>query len=170
MKMLVAIMLMLTLFSCQNHQQNKAPEYQDVREELINYNKKKAEDESNRIKAFVKQKKWPTTVSGTGLHYYIYEHGNGDSAKTHDMAEVRYKVSLLDGTLCYELKEDQSEVFTIGQDDVESGLHEAMLYMREGDKAYLVLPSHLAYGLTGDQSKIPRDASLVYDIELISLR
>ena len=42
-------------------------------------------------------------------------------------------------------------------------------YMKEGDKAKLILPSHLAYGLIGDQNKIPQKATIIYDIELLEL-
>jgi FKBP-type peptidyl-prolyl cis-trans isomerase len=41
--------------------------------------------------------------------------------------------------------------------------------MHVGDKMRFILPSHLAHGLTGDQSKIPPLSSVVYEIELLEL-
>ena len=41
--------------------------------------------------------------------------------------------------------------------------------MIPGDKARLILPAHLAYGMGGDQSKIPPASALFYDVELISV-
>jgi len=41
--------------------------------------------------------------------------------------------------------------------------------LRVGDCAKIIIPSHLAYGLIGDQKKILHKASLVYDIEFISM-
>lgn len=170
MKLLSILIVVLFFAACQKRNQNNpSQDYDEMREQLIEMNRQKAAGESERIKAFVKSKEWPTIESGTGLHYYIYEHGLGDSAKTDDIAVIQYRVELLDGTLCYELTGDEVERFRIGQADVESGLHEAMLYMREGDKVHLVLPSHLAFGVTGDQSKIPQNASLVYDLTLMNL-
>jgi FKBP-type peptidyl-prolyl cis-trans isomerase FkpA len=55
-------------------------------------------------------------------------------------------------------------------DNVESGLHEGILYMNEGSKALLVIPSHLAHGLVGDMNKIPPKSTIVYDIELLELK
>jgi FKBP-type peptidyl-prolyl cis-trans isomerase len=103
------------------------------------------------------------------MHYWIYEKGTGVQAKLDDYASIVYKVELLDGTLCYEAKKDKPGVFKIGQDAVETGIHEVVLLMRVGDKARVVLPSHLAFGLTGDSSKVPKSSPLVYDIELIAL-
>ncbi len=170
MKVLGIIAIFLVFAACQKRNQNNpSQDYDEVKEQLIEMNRKKAAGESDRIKAFVKEKKWPTIECGTGLHYFIYEHGAGDSARTDDIAIIQYRVELLDGTLCYELTGEEVERFRIGQADVESGLHEAMLYMSEGDKVHLVLPSHLAFGVAGDQSKIPQNASLVYDLTLINL-
>jgi FKBP-type peptidyl-prolyl cis-trans isomerase FkpA len=39
-----------------------------------------------------------------------------------------------------------------------------------GDKAILILPSHLAHGLVGDENKIPPKASVIYELELLSLK
>jgi FKBP-type peptidyl-prolyl cis-trans isomerase len=52
-------------------------------------------------------------------------------------------------------------------DQVESGLHEGIKYMKKGEKARLILPPHLAHGLIGDMNKIPMNATLIYDIQVI---
>ena len=49
-------------------------------------------------------------------------------------------------------------------------MHEGVKYMHVGDKAVIILPSHLAYGLVGDEHKIPPHASLLYELELLSVR
>jgi FKBP-type peptidyl-prolyl cis-trans isomerase len=42
--------------------------------------------------------------------------------------------------------------------------------MNVGDRAKFIVPSHLAFGLLGDQKMIPPQATLVYDVELINLK
>jgi FKBP-type peptidyl-prolyl cis-trans isomerase FkpA len=91
-------------------------------------------------------------------------------AMSQQKAKVNYKISLLDGTICYSSDTTGAKEFTIEQDDVDSGLHEGIQYMHVGDKATLILPSHLAHGLVGDQSRIPPRASVMYELELLSLR
>jgi FKBP-type peptidyl-prolyl cis-trans isomerase len=57
--------------------------------------------EKERIQKFVSEKQWPTKVTGTGIHYWVYENGTGETAKTEQVAMVEYEVSLLDGTVVY---------------------------------------------------------------------
>ncbi len=108
--------------------------------------------------------------TGSGLHYYIYEHGTGDSAKTEMAATVKMVVTLLNGDTCYSWKDYGPETFIIDHDHNESGLHEAIKHMRAGDKAKIILPSFLAFGVSGDHDKIPPRHSVVYDLELVSVK
>ena len=41
------------------------------------------------------------TTTGTGLRYMITHKGKGEAAVVEKYAKVNYKISLLDGTLCY---------------------------------------------------------------------
>ncbi|MDA9267163.1 FKBP-type peptidyl-prolyl cis-trans isomerase [Salibacteraceae bacterium] len=111
------------------------------------------------------------TKTGTGLRYMVYEgKGEGEKAKDGQIATLDYKVSLMDGVEVYSSKEDGPRSFMIGQDNVETGLHEAVTYLKLGDKAHVILPSHLAHGLTGDNNKIPPRSTVIYNLELIGLK
>lgn len=163
---------LLLFVSCSSHSNDKVKNvnFDSLREPLINANKLSVKRESDEIDQYVKFKDLDMIVTGTGLRYMIYQHGKGPIAKSGAIVRINYKVSLLDGKVCYTSEKSGVKQFTIGADPVESGLHEAMLYMHTGDKALLVLPSHLAFGLTGDGDKIPARSSVAYDIELLSLR
>jgi FKBP-type peptidyl-prolyl cis-trans isomerase len=88
------------------------------------------------------------------------------------MSEVKlkYKVGLLDGSYGY--SSDSSGVMDIklGQSDEPTGLQEGILKLNEGGKALLIVPSYLAYGITGDGNKITGAQPLVYNIELIEVK
>lgn len=140
-----------------------------LKEQLLEANKKATAIESNQIDAYVKRRKLNVTTSPTGLRYEIYHDEEGEVIKTEQQAIVKYKVSLLDGTECYSTK-DAVEEFTVGKDYVESGLHEGITYMSKGDKAIIVIPSHLAHGLAGDFKKIPIRSTIIYDIELVNIK
>ncbi len=169
----VLIVMLIVLVSCNGcrdkRETGEVASSEQMMKDLIEFNKSQHENEMKEIKTFISNKKWPMTETGTGMNYWIYEKGSGQSAELDDFASITYKVELLDGTVCYEAKKDKPGVFKIGQDAVESGIHEVVLLMKVGDKARVVLPSHLAFGLTGDSSKIPKSSPLVYDIELIAL-
>jgi FKBP-type peptidyl-prolyl cis-trans isomerase len=61
-------------------------------------------------------------------------------------------------------------IFQIGHGGVETGLEEAILLMKVGDRAKLVIPSHLAHGFFGDDERIPPRATLIYDIKIVNLK
>ncbi|MCB9359833.1 MAG: FKBP-type peptidyl-prolyl cis-trans isomerase [Flavobacteriales bacterium] len=171
---LFLVVVIFFLFSCQSDKKgknsfNNLPE-KEIKEKLIEANKIAAQKESIQIDGYVARRKWDVTKTGTGLRYLIYHEGKGEKAETGKIAVVKYKVSLIDGTVCYSTKEKGAEEFTIGKDNVESGLHEGITYMKVGDKAKIIIPSYLAHGLAGDLKKIPVRSTIIYDIELIALK
>jgi FKBP-type peptidyl-prolyl cis-trans isomerase FkpA len=159
------------LVACNNNtrktQTNNNNQYS---EPLIKLNKSSVEMESDQIEGYIKRKGLNMKKNGTGLRYMVYEQGNGKKAENGLTAKVNYSVSLINGTEVYSTKESGPQGFLIGMDNVESGLHEGILYMNEGSKALLVIPSHLAHGLVGDMNKIPPKSTIIYDIELLELK
>ena len=150
----------------------------EVKEKEVRWSKKQSTElnrnlvveEDLNIRMFLANRKnWKTTKTGSGLRYYVYRKGEGDKALSGMTAEVKYSISLLDGTFCYATDSLETESFKIDKSEVESGVQEGVKKMQVGDKAKLIVPSHLAYGLTGDMDKIPPFTTLVIDLELISL-
>lgn len=139
-------------------------------ESLIKINKEIVKNENEEINAYVKRHNWTMKETGTGLRYMNYVKGSGEKAKTGQTAKVNFKISLLDGTICYSSEKTGAEEFFIGEDHVESGLHEGVQLMCVGDKTIFILPPHLAHGLIGDKDKIPPLSTIVYDIELVGLK
>jgi FKBP-type peptidyl-prolyl cis-trans isomerase len=162
------------LFSCtgQNNGDHRPPSEKDATEDkktLMEVNKYLVTKDSEIIESYVKRVGWDMTETKSGLWYEIYEHGSGPQAETGMNATITYTVSLLDGTICYRVDNDDPKTFLIGQGGVESGLEEGILLLQEGDKARFIMPPHLAHGLIGDRDKIPARATIIYDLELVSL-
>ncbi len=166
MKIIIQLLVFSILVGCAEKKQVKVPS----KEEMMEINRLSAKKEAIQIQQFADGNKWPTTVTGTGLHIYIYESGSGEMAKTDQNVTVKMTVTLLNGDTCYSWKEYGEESFVIDHNHNESGLHEALKMMRIGDKAKVILPSHLAFGVAGDFEKIPPRTSVVYDIELVTAR
>ena len=164
----------MLFFSCgDSHKKSaKQPDIysKDFQNKLVEANKMYVKQESDEIDQYVVHHGWQMITTGTGLRYMITKKGEGELAKLDQRAKVNYKVSLLDGTLCYSSDSLGPKEFLIGKDNVESGLHEGIQYLHVGDKAIIILPSHLAHGLMGDESKIPPHASVLYELELLSLK
>lgn len=164
----VAIPVIFLLLSC-NGQRSERLSREGIKEPLIDENRKIARKEDHLIDRFVARRKWDMEVSGTGLRYMIYDKGEGTKAEEGMKATVDYKISLTNGRVCYSSEEKGPRTFTIGHDNVESGIHEGITYMQVGDHAKLVIPSYLAHGLLGDQKEIPPRATLVVDLHLLRL-
>lgn len=174
-RLLTACLLVaaFSIQSCGNSQKKNATntnihskEFQD---KLVEANKMYVKQESDEIDQYVRHRGWQMTTTGTGLRYMITQKGDGEVALPEKFARVKYKISLMDGTLCYSSDSTGTRDFLVGQDNVESGLHEAIQLMHVGDKALFILPSHLAHGLIGDENKIPPKASVIYHIELLAV-
>jgi len=161
--------LMITALACCNRQNKQNDMVPMNSENLIQANRGLVTIDQERIASYANRHQWDMQTSKTGLWYQIYEHGSGDSAKTGMVAHINYSVSLLDGTLCYTSDSTGEKSFLIGQGGVESGLEEAILMMRIGDKARFIMPPHLAHGLLGDEKKIPARSTIVYQVDLINL-
>lgn len=158
------------LLACRNNHTKKNIDSNSLKESLIDANKKYVKRESDEINQYIKKRGWEMNASGTGLRYMIYEKTNGKQAAFGLLAKINYKISLLDGTECYSSSKSGPKEFMIGQDQIESGIHEGILLLKTGEKAVFILPSHLAHGLMGDDNKIPARSTIVYDVELVSLR
>jgi FKBP-type peptidyl-prolyl cis-trans isomerase len=126
--------------------------------------------EKEEIDYFIKRHKWDMMSTGTGLRYQIYEKGRGEKVKEGDVITLKYKVYLMTGDLIYSSDSLGLKTFKVGKGGVESGLEEAVLCLNKGDKARLILPSHLAYGLKGDLNRIPKRTPIVYDIQVIDIK
>ncbi len=170
----IYFLILISCISCGDTQKktskNVNMQSREFQNKLIDANKIYVKKESDEIDRYVAHRSWQMTTTGTGLRYMITKNGTGAIALPDQRAKVNFKISLLDGTLCYSSDSTGAKEFTIGRDNVESGLHEGIQYLHVGDKAVFILPSHLAHGLIGDESKIPPHASVRYDIELLSLK
>ena len=168
---LIVLFILPVLISCGQSTDPKQNSMSDaeIQESLIKINQDMNKRESAQIDSFILKENLKFTRTGTGLRYVIYDKGIGRLAEPGMKAKLRFSVSLLDGTICYSSDSSGVESFIIDHDQVESGLHEGIKLLHEGDKAKFILPSHLAHGLIGDKDKIPRRSPIVYDIELIQL-
>lgn len=172
MKLISMILILLLAAKCgnRNEMDKNVPTQREVNKGMEEVNKGFVRDEEQMIKAYIERRGWPMTATQSGIHYYIYQKGDGEQAREGLYAKVEYEVSLLNGDIAYTSEDEGPKEFLIGQDNVESGLHEAIQFLRVGDRAKIILSSHRAHGLTGDNNKIPPRSSVVYDIHLLSLR
>jgi len=107
----------------------------------------------------------------SGLRYQIIQKGSGAQASQGKNISVHYKGQLADGRV-FDSSYDRKQPidFTVGVGQVIKGWDEGLQLLKVGDKARLVIPSHLAYGSQGAGGVIPPDATLIFDVELMDVK
>jgi FKBP-type peptidyl-prolyl cis-trans isomerase FkpA len=106
----------------------------------------------------------------SGLYYHEEVAGTGRTPQVHDTAYVYYTGKFLNGTVFDTNTGTGGKVlsFPIGEGLMISGFDEGIIYMKEGGKALLVLPSKLAYGTQGWYT-IPGYTALQFELQLVKV-
>jgi FKBP-type peptidyl-prolyl cis-trans isomerase len=153
----------LLLTACNRSIDNSDPVTRIDKNRLLNINKYLVNKDMDIIRHFVKRKSWRMSLSGEGYFYELFSEGEQD--KITDKQSITYdcRITLLDGTLCYEYK---NKSFVVGASEEIYGLHHAMKFMGKGGKARFIFPPNLAHGNLGDFDKIPPRAILLYEVHV----
>lgn len=105
----------------------------------------------------------------SGLQYKILKEGSGKKPTLDDTVVCNYRGTLIDGTeFDSSYKRNQPASFPVK--GVIKGWTEALQLMQEGSKWQLFIPSNLAYGENGMGNVIPPNATLIFEVELISIK
>ncbi len=105
----------------------------------------------------------------SGLQYKVIKEGDGNLPKAEDTVTVHYKGTLIDGTE-FDSSYSRGEPATFSVKGVIPGWTEALQLMKAGSKWQLFMPSNLAYGDRGIGGKIGPNSTLVFDVELLSIK
>jgi FKBP-type peptidyl-prolyl cis-trans isomerase len=118
------------------------------------------------------EQKWPQAKkTNSGIRYIIQREGHGESPKPGNAVSVLYVGQLIDGKIFDQyLEKDQPFTFRIARDQVIEGWDQVLQLMKRGEKRLVIIPPELAYGFRGQPPKIPRNSTLVFEIELLDFK
>jgi FKBP-type peptidyl-prolyl cis-trans isomerase len=110
-------------------------------------------------------------VLPSGIRFVDLRPGAGEEAREGKILEVHYIGRLTDGSK-FDSTQDGAQPLTLrlGAGDVIKGLDEGLVGMRVGGKRRLTIPPELGFGKEGAGERIPPNAILVYEVELLSVR
>lgn len=172
MKFIFLLLLSIILISnssCRSGNEKKPSNtVPEAKKRLETINRVLVDKDKEVIQAYIKRHRLETMEENeSGLYYLVWGEPKGPKVESGDVVVLNYKVSLIDGTVCYSSENGKPKEFLVGQGGVESGLEMGVLLMAEGQKGKFILPPHLAHGLLGDSDKIPPLAIIIYDVELV---
>jgi FKBP-type peptidyl-prolyl cis-trans isomerase len=120
----------------------------------------------------VVEKSWPTAKKdATGIRYIVEQMGHGLPPNPGDLVYVTYTGRLLNGmTFDRSLDPKKPFEFRVGRESVIQGWDFMIEQMRVGERRLVIIPPELAYGTRGQPGRIPRNATLVFVIELLEIK
>ncbi len=141
---------------------------------------KKRQDDANRLAGETNQKAGDTFLAEnkskegvvalpSGLQYKIITAGTGPKPAESDSVVCNYRGTLLDGTE-FDSSYKRGQPATFPVNGVIKGWTEALQLMPVGSKWQLFVPPSLAYGARGAGGEIGPDATLLFEVELISIQ
>src|SRR5213075_1421976 len=115
------------------------------------------------------KKKPGMKTTASGLQYKVEKEGTGSQPKPTDMVTVNYRGTLIDGTE-FDSSYKRGQPATFPVNGVIKGWTEALQLMNQGAKYQLVIPSNLAYAERGAGADIGPDATLIFEVESMSIQ
>ncbi|MEZ9537394.1 FKBP-type peptidyl-prolyl cis-trans isomerase [Shewanella sp. 10N.286.51.B8] len=101
-------------------------------------------------------------VTGSGLQYEVIKMGEGRKPNPEDVVTVKYKGTLVDGTVF----DETTDPVRFALLTAIAGWEEGLRLMPEGSTFRFAIPSELAYGKDG-AGDIPGDTALIFEVELV---
>ena len=151
---------------------------QEIRETLATFQKemqakqreigKKNKKEGETFLAENMKKEGVKTLP-SGMQYKVIKEGAGKKPKLTDTVDAHYRGTLIDGTE-FDSSYKRGKPTNFSVSGVIPGWTEALQLMEEGAKWELFIPSNLAYGERGAGGMIGPNATLIFEVELVSIQ
>ena len=115
---------------------------------------------------------WPKAIKdSTGIRYIVEREGAGPCPAPGEMVSVLYVGKFLNGET-FDKTSDPGRplTFRVGRDQVVQGWDYIVQQMKRGERRLVIIPPELAYGTRGQPPRIPRNATLVFVMELVEIK
>jgi FKBP-type peptidyl-prolyl cis-trans isomerase len=128
-----------------------------------------AEEADAAAEKAVPEKAEATKTTASGLEITTLEEGSGASPKARDQVVVHYHGTFEDGKV-FDSSVERGEPATFPLNRVIRCWTEGLQLMKVGGKARLVCPPEIAYGMRGKPPRIPPNATLTFEVELLEIK
>ena len=144
---------------------------QDIRAKMEEKRKHLGETNKQEGEKFLAENKTKPGVITlpSGLQYKVLAEGSGESPKSNDVVTANYRGTLLDGTE-FDSSSKSGQPLVRPANMLIKGWTEALQLMKPGAKWQLFIPPDLAYGERGSGAQIGPNATLIFEMELVSFK
>lgn len=167
-----SLMLLLGLLtscqSCQEQVNSLVPEDQKktiAEEDMLRFHQQAARAEAKFIEVMVDSLDWKGQFFPEGYGLWITDSIGENKVQSGDTLLLEWDRCLLEESPEKQWLLKPSRM-VVDYSEWPSGIHFALKQMKIGQKAKIILPSHLAYGLSGDGEAIPPTSTLMYSIAI----
>jgi FKBP-type peptidyl-prolyl cis-trans isomerase FklB len=144
---------------------------EEIRQKQMQVMEEQGEENKKQGEAFLAEntKKDGVVTLPSGLQYKVLTAGTGKKPVESDTVLCNYKGTFLDGTE-FDSSAQAGKPVPFEIRGIIPGMKEALLLMPVGSKWQVVIPSNLAYGDHGAANVIGPNATLIFEIELVSIQ
>lgn len=154
----------IALLGCRNNKsvQQEIPLNMEIltSNTLLEYNKQMIAIQKAEMDSFARVSPDSFLTTPTGVYYTIPVGKDYQTVAPNTMVTVTYNITLLDGTICYNTRQEK---LGIGSNTNIRGISEALEYLAIGYPSKLLVPYYLAYGLPGND-KVPSASPILINI------
>lgn len=136
---------------------NKTNRFDSAAVALVQVNERLIESEDSLLKDYVSKSDSNFVKHETGFWYKINQRAAGTKPKANVSCSVNYSVYTLGGDFLFR----KDEAIVVGKKQIIKGVEEALLMMHPGEKATLIVPWYLAYGMKGNPKEVDLYTSIV---------
>lgn len=162
---------LVLLSACSQAQQTKPKQNKPTRDELIEANRKRLAQERKDIDKYIAANHYKMQQTGSGLYYMLVdEPTDTNTAITNgDRVVYAFIITTLSGDTVATSAKLGNRALTIGKENAEIGLHEALQLGYIGCAMRVILPSHLAHGISQNEFDVPPHTTLIYELTPIRI-
>lgn len=126
--------------------------------------------EPELIANYVKENNIKAQPTADGLYVIVKKQGKGTKVAVGRQVAIHYTGRLLDGTVFDSSVGNEPLSYVVGQMGLIRGWEEGVMGQPEGSQLQLIIPSALGYGSQGAGQMIPPYSTLVFDLDIVSVK
>lgn len=172
---LIAVVVIVLVYTLTKSNTAKAPAVKGVESKQTEQKADRSSNKATQVQTQPQQKAEDVNSNDKKimeLEIKTTQEGTGEAVKAGDTVSVLYTGKLADGTVFdASVKHgNQPFDFQVGAGMVIKGWDQGLLGAKVGEKRTLTIPSDLGYGPQGIPGVIPANATLIFDVEVLSIK